>query len=194
MSELSSEDLARADHYAVLSRLFSAPPDSQFLAALAAAGYATQEGVLPAAWNELCQVAAEFTADRVREEYAALFVGVGKPLVVLYGSWHLTGFMIEKPLAQLRTDLAALGLARSRDVLESEDHFAALMDVMRHLILNQERDEAERLALQQRFFTDHIASWYSNLCNAIDSRPEAHFYRSVSYLARTFLEIEKMFL
>lgn len=194
MSELSGEDLARADHYAVLSRLFSAPPDSQFLAALAAAGYATQEGTLAVAWNELCQVAAEFTEDRVREEYAALFVSVGKPLVVLYGSWHLTGFMMEKPLAQLRADLATLGLARRGDVLESEDHFAALMDVMRHLILNRAGNEAESLALQQRFFTTHIASWYSNLCNAIDSRPEAHFYRSVSNLARAFLEIEKMFL
>ena len=139
MSSISAEDLARADYYAVLSRLFFAPPDETLLTTLADAGNVAEQGALPAAWNALCAAAGTSSAESAKEEYDALFVAIGKPRVVLYASWHLTGFMMEKPLAKLREDLAELGLARSADILEPEDHFAALMDIMRHLLLDAAR-------------------------------------------------------
>ena len=191
---IPGEDLARADYYAVLSRLFFSPPDQAFLATLAAAGDAAQQGALPAAWNALCAAAAATTADAAQDEYAALFVAIGKPPVVLYASWHLTGFMMEKPLAKLREDLAELGLARSGAILEPEDHFAALMDSMRHLVLDKTLSDAQRLALQQRFFSSHISTWYENLCNAIDEQPEARLYRRVAGFIRIFFEVEKILL
>lgn len=194
INEVSFEDLARADYYAVLSRLFYAPPDATFLTALAAAGEVAQPGALPAAWNALCATAAQTSAEAAQEEYAALFIGIGKPQVVLYASWHLTGFMMEKPLARLRDDLAELGLSRIGEVLEPEDHFAALMDAMRHLLLDTDRAEADRLALQQRFFSGHISTWYENLCDAIEAQPEARLYRSAASFARNFLQVEKMSL
>lgn len=192
MNAISAEDLARADYYAVLSRLFFAPPDESFLATLAAAGNVAEQGALPAAWNTLCAAARAASAESAKEEYAALFVAIGKPRVVLYASWHLTGFMMEKPLAKLRDDLAELGLARSAEILEPEDHFAALMDSMRHLLLDASRSEPDRLALQQGFFSKHIATWYENLCDAIEGQPEARLYRGVAGFVRAFFAVEKV--
>ncbi len=194
INDVSPEDLARADYYAVLSRLFYAPPDAAFLTALAAAGEMAQQGALPSAWNTLCATAAQTSTEAAQEEYAALFIGIGKPQVVLYASWHLTGFMMEKPLARLRDDLAELGLSRFGEVLEPEDHFAALMDAMRHLLLDTARAEAQRRALQQRFFSGHISTWYANLCDAIDAQPEARLYRSAASFARNFLQVENISL
>jgi TorA maturation chaperone TorD len=194
MNIIPTEDLARADYYAVLSRLLFAPPDQAFLATLATAGDAGEQGDLPAAWNALCAAAAATSAEAAQEEYAALFVAIGKPRVVLYASWHLTGFMMEKPLAKLRDDLADLGLARSGEILEPEDHFAALMDTMRHLLLDTGRSDSERLALQQKFFSSHISTWHENLCSAIEEQPEACLYRSVAGFTRAFFEVEKILL
>lgn len=193
MNLIPAEDLARADYYAVLSRLFFAPPGASFLATLAAAGDADRQGALPAAWNALCAAAASASAESAKDEYDALFVAIGRPAVVLYASWHLTGFMMEKPLAKLRDDLAELGLVRSKDVLEPEDHFAALMDGMRHLLLDTDRTAAERLALQQRFFSSHIATWHESLCDAIVAQPEARLYRQAAQFVRAFFELEKIF-
>lgn len=146
------QDLARADTYAILARLFQAPPDAAFLEALAAAGQLCDvsaeaaQGDLPKAWAALTHATAKATPESAGREYEALFVAVGRPQVVLYASWYLTGFMMEKPLALLRDDLAALGLARRAEVLEPEDHFAALMEVMRHLISDVSRPDDQRLA------------------------------------------------
>lgn len=194
MNLIPAEDLARAGYYAVLSRLFFAPPDESFLATLAAAGDVAERGALPAAWNALCAAAGAASAEAAKEEYDTLFVAIGKPRVVLYASWHLTGFMMEKPLAKLRDDLAALGLARSGDILEPEDHFAALMDIMRHLLLDTARGDGERLSLQQKFFSSHILTWYKNLCGAIEIQPEARLYRSVANFTGAFFEVEKILL
>jgi len=191
---IPAEDLARADYYAVLSRLFFAPPDASLLSTLAAAGDADRQGALPAAWNALCAAAGSTSAESAKEEYDALFVAIGRPAVVLYASWHLTGFMMEKPLAKLRDDLAKLGLARSKDILEPEDHFAALMDSMRHLLLETDRTDAERRALQQRFFSSHIVTWYESLCDAICDQSEARLYRGAAEFVRAFFELEKIFL
>lgn len=153
---LAPEDLARAAYYAVLARLFQAPPDDALLAALAAARGESSDVDLLRAWNELGAAAAAATSDSARREYEALFVAVGRPQVVLYASWYLTGFMMEKPLAALRDDLAALGLARHDELREPEDHFAALLEAMRHLIVDASRPDDERDALQQQFFLAHI--------------------------------------
>ena len=194
MNIIPAEDLSRADYYAVLSRLFFAPPDESFLATLSAAGTTEGEGELPAAWNALCAEADRASVDSAKDEYEALFVAIGRPAVVLYASWHLTGFMMEKPLAKLREDLADMGLARNMDILEPEDHFAALMDVMRHLLLDATQTESQRLALQQQFFSRHIATWHESLCNAIATQPQARLYRGASEFARAFLELEKEML
>ncbi|NMG42581.1 molecular chaperone [Aromatoleum toluvorans] len=187
---LGDEDRARAHHYALLARLFFAAPDAPLLAALAASARVMGDGDAPfaRAWAELGDCAEQADAPAVRDEYDALFYGIGRPDVMLYGSWYLAGFLMEEPLAELRDDLAELGLARRAGVAETEDHIAALAEVMRHLALTGP-DEAG-LARQRRFFVRHLQPWYARLADALAAAPQARFYARTGALMRAFFDIE----
>lgn len=196
---VGDEDLARANHYALISRLFHAAPDATLLEMLAASGdwpldsedTPSFEAMLMArAWNALSAAAAAMDAAAAQDEFDALFGGVGRPAVVVFGSFHLTGFVNEKPLARLRDDLAALGLQRSGGESQPEDHVAALADVMRLLLTDASRDADERAAAQDHFFATHIEPWYGALFDALDLAPDANFYRRAGQYARCFLDIE----
>lgn len=182
------EEEARADLYSTLASLFCAPPSQDLLDRLAGAESGA-EGFLGNAWRELMQVASEMDAETVRDEYEHLFIGVGKPEVMLYGSYYLSGFLMEKPLVVLRTDLANLGLQRPDKVVESEDHIATLCEVMRYLILSDDVVHAG-LPMQKKFFADHMQPWVADLCTILETRPDAKFYVSVARFARCFFEIE----
>ncbi|NMG50139.1 molecular chaperone [Azoarcus communis] len=187
----SEEDRARADHYALLARLFYAAPDEALLQALVASSSALGQGqgAFAEAWRALGAAAASHSAAAVADEYAALFISVGKPKVMLNGSWYLTGFLQEEPLAELRDELAELGLGRRQGVAETEDHLAALAEVMRHLVLTAP-DEAG-LARQRGFFHRHLARWYGDLAAAIAAAPEADFYIRAGGLLQAFFDIER---
>ncbi|HEV7618634.1 MAG TPA: molecular chaperone TorD family protein [Burkholderiaceae bacterium] len=182
------EETARADLYGLLATLFCAPPSQALLDTIGSAQ--TQgEGVLELAWAELVAAARQAQAETVRDEYEQLFIGVGKPEVMLYGSYYLSGFLMEKPLAALRTDLAKLGLQRADSVVESEDHIAALCEVMRYLIASDDVTQGS-LAMQKKFFADHIQAWVNDLCIALAAHPHAKFYVPVAQVARSFFEVE----
>ena len=187
----SEEDRARADHYALLARLFHAAPDAALRDALVQAGRGLggTEGALPLAWAALAAAASNLTLQTVCDEFDALFVSVSKPVVMTNGSWYITGFLQEEPLAELREDLAELGLGRRSGVMETEDHIAALAEVMRHLVLTGP-DEAG-LARQQRFFGRHIAPWYADLAAALTKAPGADFYAKAGALLLAFMDIER---
>src|SRR5713101_6166069 len=130
---VAQEDLARADMYALIARLLYAP-DEQLLRAIATADEIiaeTANAPLAEAWHALAAAAEACDPVAMIDEYEKLFIGVGRPEVMLYGSYYLAGFMMEKPLALLRGDLAQMGLARNESVCEPEDHLSALCDVMR---------------------------------------------------------------
>src|SRR5690606_4713924 len=126
---------------------------------------------------------------RVGQEFDALFVSVSNPRVMLNASWYLTGFLQEEPLADLRADLAELGLGRRRGVSETEDHLAAIAEVMRHLVLTGP-DEAG-LARQRRFFARYLAPWFVPLAGALATTPDARFYPVAGSLLRAFLDLER---
>ena len=182
------EETARADLYGLLATLYTAPPSQDLIDTIASAR-SEGDGVLEQAWASLVQVCRGAKAEAVREEYETLFIGIGKPEVMLYGSYYLSGFLMEKPLAALRTDLAALGLERDVAVNESEDHIAMLCEVMRYLIASDELAHGG-ITQEKRFFATHMQPWLMRLCDAIDAHPEARFYRAVTGLARTFFEVE----
>lgn len=182
------EETARADLYGLLATLFCAPPSQALLDTIASAR-AEGNGILERAWAELVAACKQARAESVREEYEQLFIGVGKPEVMLYGSYYLSGFLMEKPLAVLRTDLADLGLQRSEAVVESEDHIATLCEVMRYLIASDDIVHAN-IATQKKFFADHMQAWVADLCTALEAHPNAKFYIPVSHLARGFFEVE----
>ncbi len=184
----AGEEAARAEMYGLLAALFYTPPPQSLLDAIAASE--TQgETVLEHAWSELVAVCRTAQQENVREEYEQLFIGVGKPEVMLYGSYYLSGFLMEKPLAELRTDLAQLGLERSVAMVESEDHLAALCEVMRHLIVSDELANAD-LAVQEKFFAAHMRPWILDCCAAVAAHPGARFYKTVAAVARQFFEVE----
>lgn len=190
------QDETRAGFYGLLARLFYAPPDAELLTALAGSPELEAEGTgsrLPAAWRALCQAAREASPEAVRVEYEQTFIGVGKAEVMLYGSFYLAGFLNEKPLAELRGELASLGFARNRGASEPEDHIAGLADVMRQIILDEDTPPASRDAAQQRFFARHLEPWYGKLCGAIEAVPGAVFYGNVAGFARAFFELESEF-
>jgi TorA maturation chaperone TorD len=182
------EETARADLYGLLAALFYAPPSQALLDTIASTP-AQGDSALERAWSELSARCKTARAESVREEYEHLFIGVGKPEVMLYGSYYLSGFMMEKPLAELRTDLAKLGLERAESVAESEDHVAALCEVMRYLIASDDVAHAN-IATQKRFFADHMQAWVTDMCATLAAHPDAKFYSLVAHLARSFFEVE----
>ena len=125
----------------------------------------------------------------VADEFEALFGGVGKPEVWAYGSHYLSGFLNDKPLVRLRSDLAALGLGRDESRAETEDHIAYLCEVMRYLIAGDDVAVAN-LTQQQRFFAAHLQPWVERLCEAIAAQPRAEFYRAVALFTQAFMNVE----
>jgi TorA maturation chaperone TorD len=181
---IAPEEAARANFYALLARLFYAPPDAAFLKAIAGE---TIQGDLADSWKALAKAAADADAEAVREEYETAFIGTGKAPVTLYTSAYTIRYSSEVPLAELRGELARLGLARRRDAREPEDHIAALCDTMRHLIAEQKTGLEE----QRRFFNRWIAPAAERLCAAIDTDANTCFYRSVARFAKAFLTLEQ---
>jgi TorA maturation chaperone TorD len=182
------EEAARAELYGLLATLLYAAPSQALLDSIASA-QAQGAGVLELAWNGLVSACRQAQTDAICAEYEQLFIGVGKPEVMLYGSYYLSGFLMEKPLVVLRTDLANLGLQRADSVAESEDHIASLCEVMRTLIAADDVMPAN-VAVQKAFFSAHMQSWVIDACAAIDAHPQSVFYKPVARLARSFFEVE----
>ena len=137
----------------------------------------------------MAAAAKKMDAEAVRDEYERLFIGVGKPEVMLYGSYYLSGFLMEKPLVALRTDLSALGLQRAETTVESEDHIAGLCEVMRHLITSDDSVHSG-LSVQKKFFADHLQPWVNTLWETLERRGDAAFYGPAARVARCYFEIE----
>jgi TorA maturation chaperone TorD len=193
---LAPEDEARAGFYGLLANLLAGPPHPLLVANVGGAeplqaDPAIAEAVaLARAWSHLRAAAREADPVELFEEWQSLFAGTGRPVVVLHGSWYLTGFLMEKPLARLREDLAALGLARRDHCGESEDHLAALCDAMRALLVDVRRPVRERQTQQKEFFDRHIRPWAGECCAALEAAPGARFYRAVGAFAGAFLAVE----
>jgi len=185
------DELARADLYGVLAQLWLAAPDEALRTAMASAATQAPQpgGLLEASWEQLVGAVRSVDADAAAAEYEALFLGVGKPEVFLYGSYYLSGFLHEKPLALLRTDLAALGLTRDGDRGETEDHVAYVLEVMRYLIAGDEV-EVCNLEQQRRFFRAHLQPWLEALCDAVESHPRAVVWAALARLTRAFVQVE----
>jgi TorA maturation chaperone TorD len=192
--ELTPEDAARADLYALLAHLFHAAPDADLLAVLANADDVSAEAPHSAvgeAWRKLQSAASAADPEALAQEFQDLFVGVGGGEVMAYGSWHLTGFLMEEPLARLRDDLAQLGLSRLQSAAEPEDHIAALAEVMRLLVRGGgDGIAAAAFEVQKAFFTRHLRPWYARFAEQLAKAPSANFYRAVGELAETFLDTE----
>ena len=185
------EEIARAEVYGLLASLYHAAPSNDLYEQLrVAATEAPSAGAfLETSWSELVAASRRLSCDEVGAEYVALFGGVGKPEIFLYGSWFIAGTLNEKPLVDLRDALARLGLERPPGVLETEDHIASLCEVMRFLIAGDDPGTSN-LGAQQRFFDAHLRPWVERLCDTIAAHPQADFYRAAAAFTRDFFAVE----
>jgi len=185
------EETARAEIYGLLAQLYYAPPPPELLSALrvAVTEAPAQGAFLEEPWRALVGLARELGDREIADEYDALFGGVGKPEVYLFGSHYQSGFLNEKPLARLRGTLAGLGLDRDEAMPETEDHVAYLCEVMRYLIAGDDAAVAN-LTRQQEFFSEHLQPWLGRLCDAISAHPKARFYAGLAEFTRAFANVE----
>ena len=186
-----SEELARAELYGLLAQLWLAPPDAHLLQQFKTAVTEAPEAgaLLQEPWQGLVGALRDTTEQAAAAEFHALFQSVGKPEVFAYGSFYLSGYLNEKPLALLRTDLAALGLTRDDSSVETEDHVAYLFEVMRYLIAGDDVAVCN-LEQQRRFFRSHIQTWVEQLCDAVLASPRAQVWRALGVFTQQFVRVE----
>ena len=198
---LAPEDQARADLYALLARLYAAPPDATLLDLLARAspmGLPTtidaidsKAAQLGGSWDALRAASSVMDAEAAAQEYADLFVGVGRSEVNLHASHWLTGFMMDKPLVEVRASLATLGLGRRAGITMAEDHVAALFETMRLLVAGHDDRSPSTVVDQRMFFETHIAPWIERCCAAISANYVANYYRRVAEFTDSFMALER---
>ena len=187
------ESVLRSATWSLLANLLGRAPDENTLAVLAAieADEKAADTLLSGAWAMLRQAAGRSSPAELSDEYHDLFIGIGRGELVPYGSWYLTGFLMEQPLARLRVDLEALGFERQEGVSEPEDHAAALCDVMAMISAG---DGAVSLEEQGAFFERHAAPWMGRFFRDLQAAPSARFYRAVGSLGEQFIEVEREYL
>lgn len=185
-------DLVRANAYSLLGAMLSAPPDEKLLDLLRQIEPESGNGerAMASVWACLRLAGERAAVDALDDEYHALFIGVGRGEVVPYGSWYMTGFLMDRPLAILRGDLAELGFERQDDVKEPEDHIAALCETMALLITNEEHD----IAVQRRFFQAHVEPWAKSFFLDLQKATSARFYKAVGQFGEQFIDFEQKYL
>jgi TorA maturation chaperone TorD len=188
---LTPEDRSRAEFYALLARLYAEAPDGRLLRSIAAAPPMDGDGVLAAAWNRLIAASGAMDIDAAKQEYTDLFIGVGACEVNLHGSHWIAGAMLERPLAELRGELAALGLGRRSDVVMLEDHLSALFETMRLLVAGHDDCRPAGISTQRAFFDRHIGCWVFLCCSAIRQSSIANYYACVAELTEQFMALDR---
>lgn len=189
-SELAAHDVdpvdaGRAHQYLLLASLLSAPPSKKLLGAIAKLeGDDTPLGRAHAA---LAEAAQDTVAGNVEREYFDIFIGVGRGEILPYASYYLTGFLHERPLARLRSDLVAFGIERAEDNPEPEDNAATLCEIMAGFADGRFAASHEQ---QRKFFEKHVAPWMGRMFADLEKADAAKFYRPVGAFGRLFLEIE----
>ena len=180
-----SLDLLRSEQYRFLARVLAVVPSADLLRDLSA--LQGDETPLGQAYGALARTAAATDAEAVAREYFELFIGVGRGELLPYASFYLTGFLNERPLAELRGDLARLGVARAKDRHEPEDHIALILEVMADMAAGALPADP---SAEAAFFHRHLAPWAAQFFDDLAIAPSARFYRPVAEVGRLLVDIE----
>lgn len=184
---ITDEDRARAQMYQLLGALLSGPPSGELLKGLA--GLQGDETALGRASKNLAALAERTSPEDANREYTSLFIGVGRGELLPYASYYLTGFLNEKPLADLRGDLITRGIKSRDDVKEPEDHIGTLCEIMAGIITGEFECDSD-LSSQKAFFDAHMAKWAALFFTDLEKAQTAVFYTPVGTLGRAFMAIE----
>ena len=186
--QVSAEDRLRADLYNYLSVMLARPADQMLLDQTA--GLSGDDSALGEAINGLARVAKAVTPKKVQTEFNALFIGLGRGELLPYASYYLTGFLNEKPLAALRSDMAAQRISRAENVFEPEDNIASLMEMMGGMIVGRFGTPASDAA-QRAFFNKHIAPWAGHFFTDLQGAKNSVLYAGVAAVGSALMGIER---
>lgn len=186
--DVPAEDRLRADFYNFIGLLLSAPPDQMLLNQVA--GLSGDETDLGQAIRAMARVAKVTKPAAAEREFNALFIGLGRGELLPYASFYLTGFLNEKPLAQLRNDMAVRGITRAQNVFEPEDNIASLMEMMAGMIVGRFGAPAP-LEDQKAFWNKHIGPWAAHFYSDLEAAENSVLYASIGTAGRVFMEIER---
>ena len=184
---LSEEDDLRAQLYEFLATLLRIEPTDAVVQQVSQ--LSGDDSPIGQASSTLAHLAKQMDGSAVRAEYVDLFIGVGRGELLPYCSYYLTGFLNEKPLANLRQDMAAIGIVRAEGVKDPEDHIASLCDMMAGLIRGQ-FSRSFTLAEQASFHKKHLAPWAELFFSDLESAKNAVFYAPVGTIGKAFMDIE----
>ena len=184
---VSEEERSRADFYLLLSRLLGAVPDDELFGVIQTLG--VDETAIGRALNQLKILSMNTKVKVAAEEYDELFIGVTQGELVPFKSYYLTGFLNEKPLAELRDDMAKLGIVKSDLVAEPDDHIAFLLEMMHGLIVGS-FGEPSTVLEQNKFFENHLACWAPKFFEDLEIAEVAKFFVPIGRLGKLFIEVE----
>ena len=188
---IENEQMYRAAASSLIAALLRASPDQALLdhvGAMSPTGDKETDALF-SAMTDLAEAAKTQDISQLEDEFNNLFIGLGRGELVPYGSWYLTGYLMEQPLSDLRDDLAALGFERNPEVSEPEDHVSAIFEVFSVMI-----SDVFSLTDQQQFLESHMLPWVGNFFADLGNAKSASFYRSVARFGAAYLELEKNYL
>lgn len=184
----NQEDALRAHHYRLLAHFLTAAPSAQDLKI--AACLTSDDGTsLGQAINAFAQAAGKTNALSQADAYQNLFIGLGRGIFVPYASYYLTGFLNEKPLARLRSDMSELGIQRNIDVRDPEDHIASILEMMAGLVAGD--FGIVPLDRQRSFYATHLGTWAGHFFRDLSLDNTSEFYAALGVLGGQFLEVEE---
>ena len=186
-SDVSEEDVLRADMYDFLASLLRKEPSDELIEKVCQ--LEGDETTIGSACLTLAHLAKTIDNGLIRNEYVEMFIGVGRGEILPFASYYLTGFLNDKPLANLRAEMSEIGIERAQDVKEPEDHIASLFDIMSGLIRGQ-FGRTFSIDEQAKFFKKHIEPWAGLLMQDIEAAKTVVFFAPVGTIGKAFLEIE----
>ncbi|HEY7609335.1 MAG TPA: molecular chaperone TorD family protein [Alphaproteobacteria bacterium] len=186
-ADIAPEERTRADCYRLLGRLLAAPPSAELLDAVGR--MLGGQGTFGSAIDALAQAARGTDAEAASREYHDLFIGLARGELVPFASYYRTGFLYDKPLAKLRTDMERFGIAATDNASDPEDHIASIAEMMGGLIVGAFGAPAG-LAVQKQFFNTHLAPWAPRFFADLEKAEAARFYRPVGRVGRLLCSIE----
>ncbi|MFN3614468.1 MAG: molecular chaperone [Rubrimonas sp.] len=186
-AEIDALEAARADLYALFSATLGAAPSADLLGRIA--GLTGDDTPLGSALGRLGAAAASADAEAVSRDHFDLFIGVGRGELLPYASYYLTGFLNERPLAAVRADLAAVGIARAEGLHDPEDHIAILCGAMADMAARGWRGHASAPS-QALFFQRHLAPWAGRFFADLSRVRACGFYPALGVAGAAFMAVE----
>ncbi len=185
---VAPEDRMRADLYDYLGLVLARPPGLDLLQQTASlTGDASDLGEVISGLARVAKVTKPKAAER---EFNTLFVGLSRGELLPYASYYLTGFLNEKPLAELRSEMKDRQIARAENTFEPEDNIASLMEMMGGMITGRFGAVTD-IGGQKTFFDRHIGPWAGHFFTDLEATKSSVLYASVGAVGRVFMDIEQ---